>query len=284
MTEAWITSKDNVDIYTKTWKAVTETPIATIVFVHGFGEHIDRYNYVFSRFSKKNIEVYAYDQRGFGRTAVRNKNPGITGGFEVLLGDVTDALVAKKKPGIPQFLMGHSMGGEIVFNYACVGPEKDNLDGYIISAPFFEQGEETKKPGVLTFAVTSLSKVLPNLTTAVDLDPKYLSHDPEIVKQYAEDPLNVGVGSLKTLGDMASVPKFLINHKKYENITLPIYFSHGSKDAIACPKASKEMFEKITFKDKTYREWEGLYHELHNEYEKDQVIDEYIKWIIDHVQ
>ncbi|CAG8509674.1 8458_t:CDS:2 [Diversispora eburnea] len=275
--EEWITSRDNVPIYTKTWKTV-KSPIATIVFVHGFGENIKRYDYVFSRFSKMNIEVYAYDQRGNGETALRNKNPGITGGFEVLTGDVTDALVAKRKPGIPQFLMGHS---EIVFNYACVGPEKDNLCGYIICSPFFQQGDKTKKPAFLTFTVVALSKVIPNLTIPVNLDPKYLSHDPEIVKSYVEDPLNNGVGSLET--HMATVPKFLVNNKKYEDITLPIYFSHGSEDHITSPTASKEIFEKITVNDKTYREWKGLYHELHNEYEKDQVIDEYIKWIIDHV-
>lgn len=68
---------------------------------------------MFPKFSSKNIEVYAFDQRGFGQTAVWNNNRGYTSGWEVAMNDITEALITQRKPGIPQFLMGHSMVNNI---------------------------------------------------------------------------------------------------------------------------------------------------------------------------
>jgi len=80
-----------------------------VVFCHGFGEHINRYCHVFEKFAEAGIEVYGYDQRGFGRTGKKNNNLGVTGGWGISCSDITDALRKQRKQGIPQFLMGHSM-------------------------------------------------------------------------------------------------------------------------------------------------------------------------------
>ena len=69
---------------------------------------------MFPRFTQANIEVYAYDQRGFGKTGLKNQNLGITGGWKVIKEDITDALKVAKQPGVPLILFGHSMVGNNV--------------------------------------------------------------------------------------------------------------------------------------------------------------------------
>ncbi|CAJ0764891.1 21741_t:CDS:2 [Entrophospora sp. SA101] len=281
--EEWINTKDGVPLYTKTWKSVSESPVATVVFLHGFGEHINRYNHVFEKFQLKNIEVYAFDQRGFGNTAVKNKNPGISGGWKVSMVDITEALIRKRRKGTPQFLFGHSMGGALALNYACEGSEKNNLAGVISSSPLVSQAVQTKSsPSVVTIG-SALSRILPGLTIPVDLNSNYLSKDPGVVESYSNDPLVHGMGSLLTLNDMLKGGEYILKNN-YKNITIPIYISHGSGDLITCPNTSKQLYEKIPATDKTFHEWPGCYHEPHNEPEKDQVIEGWIQWILDHAK
>ena len=88
-------------------------PVALLLFIHGFSEHIDRYDHVFSNFAERGIKTFAWDQRGFGRSAVNQADWGKTGGTEKALQDI-DYFVSKSKEearqkNIPLFLFGHSM-------------------------------------------------------------------------------------------------------------------------------------------------------------------------------
>ncbi|CAG8592204.1 3463_t:CDS:2, partial [Diversispora eburnea] len=243
--EQWITTKDGVPMYTKTWKAISSRPIATVVFIHGISEHVNRYDYVFSKFSNKNIEVFAHDQRGFGQTAVRNNNPGEPGSWDVALNDINDVIIAQRKPGIPQFLMGHSMGGSLGLHYASYGPEKDNLAGFVISTPFLTPTSALAKVG------NFLNMIIPNYHISLPLYPKDMTHDPEIQEQLREDPLIFKTVSINTIVTMVLEGKALLE-SKYVSITSPIYICHGSDDPVIFQESSKELYEKIPSQDKTY--------------------------------
>ncbi|CAG8764122.1 6877_t:CDS:2, partial [Dentiscutata erythropus] len=256
--DEWITSSDGVKIYTRTWKVVSDEPIATVVFLHGFGEHIKRYNHVFDKFARENIEVYAYDQRGFGETAVKNKNPGMTGGWKVATNDITEALKCRRRDGIPQFLIGHSMGGGLALHYAAEGPERHKIAGYISTSPWIllsPNDPQAKKRDVMLSAAPILGWFLPNVTTNAGVNAKYISHDPVEVEKYKEDPLVHNIVSISSFVDMVSGGKLIIN-KEYTDITFPIYIAHGSADLITDPNASKSVIEKIKSEDKTFIEWE----------------------------
>ncbi|RIB08929.1 Alpha/Beta hydrolase protein [Gigaspora rosea] len=283
--DEWITSSDGVEIYTRTWKAVSNKPIATVVFIHGFGEHIKRYNHVFDKFGRENIEVYAYDQRGAGETAVKNKNPGMTGGWKVATADITEALISRRKEGVPQFLMGHSMGGGLTLNYASEGPERHRIAGYICSSPLIRlspNAPQSKKRDILLSIVPAISKLLPNVTICADVEATHISRDPAEIDKYKEDPLIHNIASLITIGDMVSGGKLVIN-KEHANITSPVYISHGSADLVTCPKASKLFFERMKSENKTFIEWEDRHHEPHNDYGNTEVIQSYIQWILKQV-
>lgn len=275
--EEWTSAKDGTELFSKTWKVTS--PVATVVFVHGFGEHINRYNHVFSEFQRANIEVFSYDQRGFGHTGMKNKNLGVTGGWKVATDDITYVLRTRRREGIPQFLFGHSMGGALSLNYAAEGAERENLAGFVISSPLVVQAPETKSSQPVLLLGTAASKVLPSFQVPVQLPSKYVSRIPEEVDKHANDPLNHSIGSLRGLADMLSGGKALLK-TKCKNITKPIYLYHGTGDSLTAFEGSKELFDKIPSEDKTFRAWEGGYHELHNDLDQEAVITECINWIL----
>ncbi|KAI7825243.1 Alpha/Beta hydrolase protein [Gamsiella multidivaricata] len=277
----WITAEDGHEIFSKTWHPVG-APLANIVFVHGLGEHIVRYNHVFEEFNKAGFQVSAFDQRGFGETGKKSKSLGCSGGYDKAIPDITAALKRAEAEGVPLFLMGHSYGGGLVLNYDCIGPLKHKLAGLIASAPMILASGPTR-PSSLTVGFAGLvSKVLPSLQIPTNLSSKFISRDPKAVEKYDADPLVHGYGTTKGLYDMLSNGQALLT-TRYKDITpdVPLLICHGTEDGLTDHQASKEFFDKIQVKDKEYKVYENHYHELHNEPEDDRkvVIDYYIEWI-----
>jgi acylglycerol lipase len=278
-------------MYARTWKSAKEPPIVAVVFIHGFGEYINRYDHVFDQFNKAGIEVYAYDQRGFGLTAVKNDNPGVSGGWDVLLGDITPALdlVSQRRKGIPQILYGHSMGGALALEYACKGSKRENVVGYLASSPMLDQAPESK-PGLargLEIFVKGTIPVIKDRVTSIELDPAWMSHDPNEVEKYRNDPFIKGLGSYQHIKDMGTRPQTLINGA-YKNITRPVFIVHGTADKVTNQPFSKQFYDKIPSKTEAYdyKPVPDMFHELHNERqpERQQVIQSYIDWILARVK
>ena len=79
--------------------------------IHGFGEHVARYDHVFQLFAQHGIQTYGYDQRGFGESGKKAKKYGDNGGYDTALNDVNNAVKRTHKEGTPLFLFAHSMVG-----------------------------------------------------------------------------------------------------------------------------------------------------------------------------
>ncbi|KAF9131914.1 hypothetical protein BGW39_001150 [Mortierella sp. 14UC] len=283
--EEWITAADGHEIFTKTWFAVG-APVAAVVFVHGLGEHIVRYDHVFEEFNKAGFQVSAFDQRGFGQTGKKSTTLGSTGGYDKAIPDITAALERGKIEGLPLFLMGHSYGGSLVLNYDCIGPLRTKLSGLIASAPLVLASAPTR-PSAFTVGVAGLvSKILPSFQTQVVLDSAFISRDADHVEKYNTDPLIHGYISTKGVYDMLTNGKLLLT-ERYKLITkdVPVLIAHGTEDGLTDYTASKEFFDKIEVQDKEYKVYEGHFHELHNEPEAERkvVIDHYIQWIRAHL-
>ncbi|KAG0275149.1 hypothetical protein BGZ95_009129 [Linnemannia exigua] len=283
--EEWITAADGHEIFTKTWFAVG-APVASVVFVHGLGEHIVRYDHVFEEFNKAGFQVSAFDQRGFGQTGKKSKTLGSTGGYDKAIPDITAALERGKIEGLPLFLMGHSYGGSLVLNYDCIGPLRTELSGLIASAPLVLASAPTR-PNAFTVGVAGLvSKILPSFQTNIALDSSFISRDCDHVEKYNTDPLIHGYISTKGVYDMLTNGKLLLTDRyKIISKDVPVLIAHGTEDGLTDYKASKEFFDKIEVKDKEYKVYEGHFHELHNEPEAERkvVIEHYIQWIRAHL-
>ncbi|ORZ19303.1 Alpha/Beta hydrolase protein [Lobosporangium transversale] len=281
----WITAEDGHEIFTKTWYPVGK-PVASIVFVHGLGEHIVRYDGVFEDFNKAGFQVSAFDQRGFGQTGKKSKTLGCTGGFKKAIPDITAALERGQIEGLPLFLMGHSYGGDLVLNYDCVGPLRTRLAGLIASAPLIIPAEPTRPNWISIIAARYASKVFPSLQISTGLSSKWISRDKKEVEKYDTDPLVHGYVTMVGLNDMLTYGKLLLT-ERYKEITadVPLLICHGDKDGLTDAAASKQFFDKVQVKDKEYKLYEGHFHELHNEPEEERrkVIDYYIEWIKKHL-
>ena len=114
-TEAWIPGPKSLSFYTRTYTPATGSPRGVVVFIHGFIEHVARYDHVHKRWAEKGFVIFTFDQRGFGRTALDPKKSagsvyGRTGDTDQIP-DIEWALrVAQEaNPTVPLFLMGHSM-------------------------------------------------------------------------------------------------------------------------------------------------------------------------------
>ncbi|KAF9202340.1 hypothetical protein BGZ49_007485 [Haplosporangium sp. Z 27] len=283
--EEWIVTDDGHDIFTKTWFPVGK-PVASVVLVHGFGEHVNRYNHVSEEFTKAGIQVTSFDQRGFGESGKKSKTLGSTGGYAKAMPDITAALQRAEIEGAPLFLMGHSYGGGQVLNYDCIGPLRSKLAGVIASAPLILLTPPQRPFNITVSFAGAVSKILPSFQIPTSISAKILSRDPKEVEKYETDSLVHGYGTTKGMYDMLSNGKALLT-TRYKDFSpdIPLLICHGSGDKLTDHTASKALFEKVQVKDKELKIYGGYFHELHNEPEADRkiVIDYYIAWILKHV-
>ncbi|KAI8143873.1 Alpha/Beta hydrolase protein [Fennellomyces sp. T-0311] len=275
--EEWITTDDGYSLFTKTWKPAGQ-PIATAVMIHGFGEHIGRYDRMFTLFANEGIQTYGYDQRGWGQSGKKAHEFGNNHGYKTALSDINNAIKRTKQPDIPLFLIGHSMGGGLILNY--LAQKLDGLGlvtGAIASAPLV-----TLSMPVSPFRYYPLmlaSKVVPSFVIQVGMDPKTISHDEQEIAVYNDDPLVHDYATLATVRSFLDAGQALLKDAK--KIRTPILYSHGVPDPVNDFKGTKSAYEITSSEDKTLKAWDGLFHELHNEKlpERDQVMRYYVEWI-----
>jgi acylglycerol lipase len=116
-TEAWLSGPQSTQFYTRTYNTTSVDAKAVIVFVHGFAEHVGRYTHFHPLLPEHGIAVFAFDQRGYGKTAQGNERHGSKDtaygktSWNEQIADIEWALKHAKEefPEIPVFLMGHSM-------------------------------------------------------------------------------------------------------------------------------------------------------------------------------
>lgn len=264
------TSKDGINIVAHTWEP-EEAPKAAITLVHGFGEHCVRYTPYFNFLVNEGFAILGFDLRGHGKSDGKR---GAIKSYNVVMDDIETALNKTKKlfPTAPQFIYGHSMGGNLAFNYLL--KRKPNLAGGILTSPWLALAND---PNFLVKGmVTFLKNFIPNLTINSGMELKYISTDTTEVDKYRNDPLNHGRISFRLFSDITKTGLWAIAHSN--KLQIPVLLMHGSADKITSPLASKLAAkgnkEKIEFV-----EWPGKYHELHNETNRSEIAQSVINWI-----
>lgn len=260
-----------VQIFWQSWRP--SAPRAVVVIAHGAGEHSDRYTHVAARLVDTGYAVYALDHRGHGRSKGRR---ALVDSMERTVTDVRTLIstATSENPGLPVFLLGHSMGGTI--SLALTTRDQDGLAGLVLSGPVAVL--EAASPA-LRIAAKVLSKLTPTLGV-FGVDPSLVSRDPEVVRAYREDPL-VFHGKLpaRTVAEIAgAVESFGGGVPK---LRLPLLLMHGTADALAPVAGSRMVDERAASTDKTLRLYDGLYHEILNEPEKETVLADLLTWLGD---
>lgn len=251
-----------------------ENPKAIINLVHGFGEYSGRYDEWAMRFTEKGFLVHAIDYRGHGKSDGRR---GHVSKFDNFLNDIEVLVKESKKlyPELPQYIYGHSLGGNIVTNY--ILKREHDFRGAIISSPWYKLSFELS--AFMLFIARIMNKIYPKFTQKSTLELNALSHDKNIVDLYITDALVHEKISARMFFEIYKAGDWVL--KSADKINLPLFIQHGNDDNVTSYKASKEFAEKAVGlnKDVTYKEWPGLYHELHNELEKDEIFELVADWL-----
>ena len=264
-------AKTGEKIYARSWQPDSSAK-AVICLVHGLGEHCSRYQHMAEYYTNKGIAVVANDHLGHGKSEGKR---GYVTGFNDFMDDVGRLLeeADSRFPNIPVFLYGHSMGGNFVLNYLL--RKKPKIAGVIATGPWIKLGFGPS--AFLIFLGKITRKIAPGFTQKNSLDVTHLSHDKEVVKKYVNDPLvHDKITSIVGM-EMMDAAQYLLDNAG--QIDIPLLLMHGSGDKITSAEGTKEFADKA-YGDVTLKLWEGWYHEIHNEVEKEQVFDFTYNWLV----
>ena len=266
-------SFDGLDMYARGWTPKGK-PKGVLVLVHGFGEHCARYDLLGAALTEKGYALLGFDLRGHGKSGGQR---GHTPSYDALLDDISSVLkqAEERYADVPRFLYGHSMGGNLVLNYSL--RRKPDLKGVIVTGAWLKTAFDP--PATQISLAKMMNGIAPRFSQHSKLDASGLSHDQAVVRAYQQDPL---------VHDLISARLFLAIHdsglwalEHAAEFPLPLLLMHGGADPIisaqACQEFANKAGDKVTFKL-----WDGLYHEIHNEPEKEQVFAYMLNWLKKH--
>ncbi len=262
---------DNLEIFAQAWEPTMPQPKAVVCLVHGLGEHTSRYAHVAEALGKQGFALFGADLRGHGRSGGPR---GHISSIEDFMQDIDLSLAQARirYPGLPIILYGHSLGGIQVLHYGLT--RKPDVKGVIATSSGLHTALEKQYLKVLMAKI--LGALIPNTSIASGLDPKSISRDEKVVQAYINDPLvhdkiSLGFGKI-----MVGVTSWTLAHA--DEFTLPLLLLHGKADLLAFPSSSTEFAASLKEKC-TLVLWDDAYHELHNEFEKEEVFKTMTLWM-----
>ena len=267
---SWRTGADQLKLFGQVWSPIQE-PIAVIALVHGMGEHSSRYRRLAEFFTSNNIAVITFDQRGHGRS--EGKKGHITH-FNQLLEGIEELveranLRFKQKP---IFLYGHSMGGNVALNYALKKPSA--LKGVIATGPWLRLAFEP--PAIQLKLANIMRNLYPGFSQSSKLNVNHLSRDKAVVEAYQKDKYVHDRITASFFTNLYSSGMYALQHAN--ELKIPALIMHGEEDKITSEPASAEFAKRANLMSE-YKSWPGMYHEIHNEPEKEEVFSYILNWI-----
>jgi acylglycerol lipase len=263
-----------VKIFWQAWLPKGD-PAAVVGLAHGVSEHGGRYAWTGERLAERGYALYALDHRGHGRSegprAVVDRMDNAVADVSTLL----ELAARNSGGGAKPFLFGHSMGGCVAIAFAT--RRQDEISGLMLSAPL---AVLEAAPAVQRVASHVLSIVAPRLGV-VGIDSSTVSRDPEVVRAYDADPLNYhGKLPARTVHELAQ--EVGLFEDAIPRITVPLLVQVGTGDELVPPAASELVYERASSEDKTIKRYEGLFHEILNEPERDAVVADTLAWLDAH--
>ncbi|GGG24330.1 alpha/beta hydrolase [Paenibacillus abyssi] len=267
--ELLLTANDGIELFAREWRAAEGAPRAAVCLVHGMGEHGGRYEEVASVLTAVGFVLFNYDQRGHGRSPGKR---GHCDSIAQLTGDAAALInLAKQRcPGLPVFLYGHSMGGNVALS--CALRLQPEITGLILTSPWLRLA--FLPPAYKLWIGEKMARLWPAFSLSTGLNSANLYHDAELtmpVDPLAHNRISAGMFyALKEEGEWA-----LAN---CDRLKVPLLLLHGTADNITSMPASKELADKLD-KACTFYAWEDGFHELHNDRDKERMLYTVVDWI-----
>ena len=271
----WKTA-DGLVLHEHRWKAAA--PRGVVALVHGFIEHGGRYAPVAERLVERGYAVAALDLRGHG---LSEGDRAFVHRFDDYLADVDRFLATLRNdfPHLRLFLLGHSMGGLIAAE--CYLTRRPPLTGLILTAPAVTVGARVY-PLVRKLAAF-VAAIFPRLRILQLGGASLVSRNPEAITRLEEDPLIYrGRFPVRTGAEILSAGERL--RQQAEAIDIPLLILHGTSDLLTNVSGSEEIHRRASSPDKTLKVYEGLYHELFSEPEREAVLADFLDWLDAHTE
>lgn len=272
-TTGTITSRDGTSLAYAAW--VPAQPMwCALVAVQGRGEHTGRYEATATALAAAGIGVWMVDLRGQGRSGGRR---GDVPSWRSFLQDVAacEALARREAPNVPVALLGHSLGGLIALHYAV--EQQGRLAALILSSPLC--GLARPVPAWEDWlALHIFSRWWPTFPfTRAGSDAQFLSHVPTVATAFLHDPLVHFRVTARLYREITLAMSRAV--QLAPQLTLPTLVLQAGEDRIVSSTAAKQWTERVGATDKTYREYDGFYHELFNEVDAARVVGDMVAWL-----
>lgn len=262
---------DGLTLFTRTYLPSGEARAAVIVS-HGYAEHSGRYEALAEALVGEGYAVYALDYRGHGRSGGKRASLRV---FDEYVDDLARFIdrVRETRPHPPRFLFGHSVGGLVALHLVLEYPEK--VEGLAITGAYLHNAASVSPP--LARAAKALSRLAPDLPVQ-ELDTEALARDLAVVQAYRNDPL-VYHGKVRArLGyELLRTGPYVV--QRAGSIDLPVLLQHGTADRLSATSGAQAIFAELGSSDKTLKLYEGAFHEILNDYGKEQVLADLLAWL-----
>ena len=271
--------KNGIKFYIRGWEPTNKRPKAVLALIHGLGEHTGRYVHVGKTMTDVGYALVGFDLRGHGKSGgARGHFPSL----DVVMQDMRQFFkyLVQRYPDVPHFLYGHSLGGLLSLSYAL--QYNTGLNGVMVTGAALRSPLQEQKGKIAM--VNVLGSILPTITVSSGLDATTISRDADVVKKYVNDPLVHDKTSLGLGKSATKAIEFCFAHAR--EFKPPLLIMHGAADKLTFPSGSEDFAKLVSEnnKDVTLKLWDGLYHEVHNEPEKDEVFTVMIEWLDKHLK
>ena len=266
---------DGTQLFYQAWLPRSGIPRAVLVNLHGLGDHSGLYPNLAQYFPGRQIALYAYDLRGNGRSPGQR---AYIRSWDQYRGDL-DAFLDRVRgwePNRPVFVLGNSLGGLIVLEYALRA--RRGLSGIIAAAPPLGK---LSVPPLLMALGRMMSRIIPRFSLQVGMDLTGLARDAAVVEAVLADPLFHRRGTARLSTEVTAA----INRvqSRAAELAVPVLILHGSDDRMVPPDGSREFFSKLRQPDREFREYPGGYHGLFGDRDWPAVVSDVARWMEAHL-
>ena len=265
------TASDGDNLAVQDWHLPEEDhPRATVLVVHGLGEHGHRYNAFARQLNDWGFAVRSYDQYGHGDSG------GTRGGLPQqgrLIDDLADIVESTRSrlSGLPLVLLGHSMGGLVAASLVARGLVA--VDALVLSSPALA----TRLTSLQKLLMAVVPRIAPNLAVRNGLDAQYLSHDPAVVAAYRADPrVHDRITGRLAAFIQQEGERVRAAAPQWSTPTLLLY---AGDDRLVDPEGSRQFAERAPQSVLTAYRFPALWHEIFNERDSDPVYEALRQWL-----
>ena len=266
---------DGSSLYYQAWTPSESPPRGVLVNLHGLGDHSGLYPNLAGYIPARGMALYAYDMRGNGRSPGQRAYLRSWQEYR----DDLKAFVARVREWEgerPLFLLGNSLGGLVVLDYAL--DHAVGLAGVIAAAPPLGR---LGVPPVLMALGRLMSRVVPRFSLQVGMDLAGLARDPSVRETVLADPFFHRRGTARLSTEVTAAIARV--HERVADLSVPVLILHGAADRMVPPEGSRSFFAKLRGPDREFREYPEAYHALFADLNHAEVLGDLERWLEAHI-